>query len=130
MLTITTSAVMADFISTLTDTTLKRILTDRVDQLADYDGYDLGELAHFLIVQPGDTLDAIEAALSLQLHITQSSESIGLHGKGTMDDGCIDRDDYGAMGFLATRREGPHAGAIHARTCRGVGKPVSRRVTG
>lgn len=79
MLTITTSAVMADFISTLTDTTLKSILTDRVDQLADYDGYDLGELAHFLIVQPGDTLDAIEAALGFSPQ-TNPAEAITNHG--------------------------------------------------
>jgi hypothetical protein len=63
MLTITNSADMATALSTLTDATLKRILTDRVEQLAEYDGCDLGELAHFLIVQPGDNLDAIEAAL-------------------------------------------------------------------
>ncbi|WP_374284586.1 hypothetical protein [Novosphingobium sp.] len=63
MLTITNSAEMASVLSIVTDATLKRILTDRVEQLSEYDGYDLGELAHFLIVQPGDALDAIEAAL-------------------------------------------------------------------
>lgn len=63
MLTITNSADMARVLSTMTDTTLKRILSDRVEQLAEYDDYDLGELAHFLIVQPGDTLEAIEAAI-------------------------------------------------------------------
>ena len=28
-----------------------------------------------------------------------------------MDDGCIDRNDAGAMGFVAARREGPDAWA-------------------
>lgn len=70
MLTITNSAEMAHVLSTMTDTALKRILTDRVEQLAEYDGYDLGELAHFLIVQPGDTLEAIEVALGFSPIIT------------------------------------------------------------
>ena len=39
--------------------------------------------------------------LALQLHIGLNSESIGLHGKEAVDDGCIDRNDAGAMGFLA-----------------------------
>lgn len=63
MLIIIDSAEMAAALSTITDTTLKRILSARVEQLAEYVGYELGELAHFLIVQPGDTIDAIEAAL-------------------------------------------------------------------
>lgn len=79
MLTITNSAEMARVLSTMTDTTLKRILTDRVEQLSEYDGYDLGELAHFLIVQPGDTLDAIEAALGFS-PITNLCEVVTNHG--------------------------------------------------
>lgn len=79
MLTITNSAEMARVLPTMTDTTLKRILTDRVEQLAEYDGCDLGELAHFLIVQPGDTLDTIEAALGFS-PITNLCEVVTNHG--------------------------------------------------
>ncbi|WP_225011263.1 hypothetical protein [Novosphingobium percolationis] len=79
MLTITNSAEMARVLSTLTDTTLKRILTDRVEQLAEYDGYDLGELAHWLIVQPGDTLDTIETALGFS-PVTSLAEVLSDHG--------------------------------------------------
>ncbi|MFN3456423.1 MAG: hypothetical protein ACK4Z8_02460 [Novosphingobium sp.] len=79
MLTITNSAEMARVLSTMTDTTLKRILTDRVEQLAEYDGYDLSELAHFLIVQPGDTLDTIEAALGFS-PITSHCEAVTNRG--------------------------------------------------
>lgn len=79
MLTITNSAEMARALSTMTDTILKRILTDRVEQLAEYDGYDLGELAHFLIVQLGDTLDAIEATLGYS-PITSLCEVVTDHG--------------------------------------------------
>lgn len=79
MLTITNSAEMARALSTMTDTTLKRILTDRLEQFAEYDGYDLGELAHFLIVQPGDTMDAIEAALGFS-PLTSVAELTTDHG--------------------------------------------------
>lgn len=79
MLTITNSAEMATALSTITDTTLKRILTDRVEQLSEYDGYDLGELAHFLIVQRADTLDAIEGALGFS-PLTNLVELITDHG--------------------------------------------------
>ena len=79
MLTITNSAEMARVLPTMTDTALKRILTARVEQLSEYDDYDLGELAHFLIVQPGDTLDAIEAALDFS-PITNLAEVITDHG--------------------------------------------------
>lgn len=79
MLTITNSAEMATALSTMTDATLKRILADRVEQLAEYDGYDLGELAHFLIVQPGDTMDGIEVALGFS-PLTSLAEVITDYG--------------------------------------------------
>lgn len=79
MLTITNSAEMANVLSTMTDATLKRVLTDRVEQLAEYDGYDLRELAHFLIVQPGDTLDTIETALGFS-PVTSLAEVLSDHG--------------------------------------------------
>ena len=50
--------------------------------------------------------------LALQLHIVLNSESTGLHGKEALDDGCIDRNDAGALGFLAARGEGAHARAV------------------
>lgn len=79
MLTIMNSAEMTRVLSTATDPTLKRILTARVEQLSGYEGYDLGDLAHFLIVQPGDTLDTIEAALGFS-PITSLAEVFTDHG--------------------------------------------------
>jgi len=79
MHTITSSVAMAAFLAQPLDPTLRRILTDRVEQLAEYDGYDLGELAHFLLVQPGDTLEAIEAALGFSL-TTYDPETVTEHG--------------------------------------------------
>jgi hypothetical protein len=79
MHTITSSAAMATFLAQPLDPTLRRILTDRSERLADYDGYDLGELAHFLIVQPGDTVEAIEAALGFS-PVTHGAEAVTDHG--------------------------------------------------
>jgi len=79
MITITDSASMARVLSDVTDTILKGILTDRVEQLSQYDGYDLGELAHFLIVQPGDALGAIEAALVFP-PLSSTWETVTDHG--------------------------------------------------
>lgn len=91
MLNITNSAEMAAVLSTVTDATLKRILTDRVEQLSEYEGYDLGELAHFLIVQPGDAMDALEAALGFS-PLTSIAEVITDHG-GWFDAVFILSDD-------------------------------------
>lgn len=76
---ITSSAAMATFLAQPLDPTLRRILTDRAEQLAEYDGYDLGELAHFLIAQPSDTLEAIEAALRVSF-ATHDPETVTEHG--------------------------------------------------
>lgn len=79
MYTIKTSAEMAAFLAQPIDPKLHRILLDKVEQLAEYDGYDLGELAHFLIVQPGDTVEAIEAALGFSPTM-QGAEAVTDHG--------------------------------------------------
>lgn len=115
MLTITNSAEMARVLSTMTDTTLKRILTDRVEQLAEYDGYDLGELAHFLIVQPGDTLDTIEAALGYS-PITSLCEVVIDHG-GWLEAVFIVSDD--GFGWVLLVPDDPAAPPDLRELCRG-----------
>lgn len=79
MYTIKTSAEMAAFLAQPIDPKLHRILLHKVEQLAEYDGYDLGELAHFLIVHPGDTVEAIEAALGFSPTM-QGAEAFTDHG--------------------------------------------------
>jgi hypothetical protein len=60
------SATMADALAGLTDDSLKRLLQQRVEELAEY-GTDLRELACFAIIEPGDRLDDIEAAFNLPI---------------------------------------------------------------
>lgn len=93
---ITSSAAMATFLAQPLDPTLRRILTDRVAQLAEYDGYDLGELASFIIIEPHDTLEAIEAALGFSL-TTYDPETVTDHG-GWIEVAFVLSDD--GFGFV------------------------------
>ena len=79
MIIITNTVEMTRVLCRVTDATLRRILTERAEQLAEYDGYDLGELAHFLIVEPSDSLDTIEAALGFS-PLTNLVEVVVDHG--------------------------------------------------
>lgn len=63
MKTIRSSAEMARALASPLDVDLKRLLAVRCDQLSEYEGYDLGELASFVIAEPGDPPSAIRAAL-------------------------------------------------------------------
>lgn len=49
--------------------TLKRLLCLRVEQLTGYEGYNVDDLAVFLIVEPGDSLAAVEAELRISLTV-------------------------------------------------------------
>jgi hypothetical protein len=53
---------MAHALSSSIAPALKRLLARRRDQLAEHLDHDLGELAHFIVAAPGDTLAAIEMA--------------------------------------------------------------------
>jgi hypothetical protein len=63
MLTIHDSATMQRVLSRPIDPDLKTILLNRLELLAEFSAWDLSELAHFIIVQPGDPIAAIEEAL-------------------------------------------------------------------
>lgn len=63
MLVIRSSSAMTHVLAGLLDPLLSQLLQQRRAQLEACEGYDLGELAHFLIVQPGDRLIAIETEL-------------------------------------------------------------------
>jgi len=64
MLIITNAATMGVVLNLPLSPPIKALLVIRRDQLLSVnpDGCDIGELAHWIIVQPGDTLAAIEKA--------------------------------------------------------------------
>lgn len=60
---------MARALSSPLDPLLDRLLRLRVEQLTGYEGYALDDLAVFIIVEPGDTLAAVEAELRISLTV-------------------------------------------------------------
>ena len=65
MITIYDSADMQRVLSGPIDPDLKAILLGRLELLADFSDWDLADLAHFLVCQPGDGIDAIENELGI-----------------------------------------------------------------
>ena len=64
MITIYDSADMQRVLAGPIDPDLKAILLGRLELLADFSEWDLADLAHFIIVEPGDSIDAIERELT------------------------------------------------------------------
>lgn len=58
---------MARYLTSQLDPDLSCLLIAKCNELSDYDGYELGNLASFLIIQPGDTLEEVEACLGFTL---------------------------------------------------------------
>jgi hypothetical protein len=50
-------------IDTLADTELRQLLHTYVEQYRQYPDYPLQDLVHFIVVQEGDSIDSIDAAL-------------------------------------------------------------------
>ena len=66
MITIYDSADMARLLKEPIDPNLKTILQDRLELLAEYlSDWDLADLAHFIIVESGDSIEVIEKELSI-----------------------------------------------------------------
>ncbi|WP_156874111.1 hypothetical protein [Sphingorhabdus lutea] len=58
---------MNSTIRLLADNTLKHLLSLRQNQLTEWDGIDLSDLSHFLVIQPGDTAAEAEHELGWSL---------------------------------------------------------------
>ena len=84
MISIKSTADMARALSLPIDAELKRLLALRRDQLLAHDGYDLGELAHFVVVEPLDTLATIEGVVGVPL------------STNLVDGSCNDEPDFTA----------------------------------
>lgn len=60
MFAIRDSASMHFALSCPLDPPLRALLLNRLDLLAEYSDFDLSELAHFIIIEPGDDIAVIE----------------------------------------------------------------------
>ena len=67
MLSIRSTADMDRALASPIDADLKRLLELRRGQLLEHDGYDLGELAHFIVAGPFDTIATIEGVVGVPL---------------------------------------------------------------
>ena len=65
MITIYDSADMQRVLSGQIDPDLKTILLERLELLAEFSEWDLADLAHFLVITPGDSIEAIERELGV-----------------------------------------------------------------
>lgn len=82
MLIITDAQAMARAFDSPVDPAVKHLLRLRRDQLlADSDAYDLGELAHFIVVTPNDALAEVEAALNYPILPDPPWEWVLDHGR-------------------------------------------------
>ncbi|OAO00335.1 hypothetical protein A8B75_18515 [Sphingomonadales bacterium EhC05] len=68
MITLRTAAAVKSTIELLADNQLRALLTERVEQLTNaWEGIDLSDLTHFLIIQPGNTAAEAENELGWSL---------------------------------------------------------------
>ena len=97
MLKITDEDAMHHALDSPLDPTLKRVLTQRRDQLLEYGGYALGELAHFIIIEPADTIDDLEAAAGIPLITSPAFERITDHGSWLEAPTIVSDDGFGIV---------------------------------
>ncbi len=59
MHTMKDGASVREYLNATSDPELKRLLAERVQALSEYDDYDLGELAHFYVVETPEELQSL-----------------------------------------------------------------------
>lgn len=66
MIHLTTHEELAAFLSGINNATLHAVITGHMERLAEFEGYDLAELAEFIIIEPADRPADMEAALGME----------------------------------------------------------------
>ena len=116
MISIKSTADIARALSLPIDAELKRLLALRRDQLLAHYGYDLGELAHFVVVEPVDMLAAIEGVVGVPLSanlvdgsklgdlgFTANFEYVARHGTWFEAVMILSDDGFGVVLFVPDR---------------------------
>ena len=80
MISIKSTADIARALSLPIDAELKRLLALRRDQLLAHYGYDLGELAHFVVVEPRQACSGKGALISWGLLSVRRGDRCRSHG--------------------------------------------------
>ena len=108
MISIRSSAGLTRTLAVTLDPHLKTLLALRRDQLLDEPDLDLRDLAHFIIAQPGDTLDLIEREAGVPLGEGGGSnlEWVQRHDGGWLETVIILTDDgFGIALFVPDRTD-------------------------
>lgn len=84
------------------DPPLRQLLTLRRDQLLEHDGYDFGDLAHFLIIDSGDDLASVEREAGLPLAFP-AFEFVARHGDWLEAVLIVSDDGFGIALFVPVR---------------------------
>jgi hypothetical protein len=102
MLVITDAAAMARALASSLDPQLKDLLALRRDQLLhDTAGeYELGDLVHIIVVQPGDSIAGIEAAANFPLFTEPAFEWAQDHGRYLESVVILSDDGFGIAIFV------------------------------
>lgn len=106
MLIIDSTTAMARALDQPIDQDLKRLLALRRDQLLINTDDDLGALALFVVVAPGDALAAIEAAAGYPVVTQGAFEWVQRHASGWFEAVAILTDDGHATVLLVPDDEG------------------------
>lgn len=101
MLIITDAAGLARALRSSLDPAIKTLLTLRRDQLLHYTAgdYELGNLAHFVVVQPGDSIPQVEAAANYPLFTEPAFEWVEDHGQWIEGVVILSDDGFGIAIF-------------------------------
>lgn len=102
MLNITDAAGLARALSSSLDPAIRALLTLRRDQLL-YDtagDYELGDLVHFVIVEPGDSIADVEAAANYPLFTEPAFEWVTDHGQWIEGVIVLSDDGFGIAIFV------------------------------
>src|SRR5450756_1240688 len=74
-------------------------------------------------------LGLLTVPLTLQLRFLRSSESIGHHDSGIVDDGYFDRDDAGTLGVIAAGCQSADGAIVHPGAGGGFCELIPGRTT-
>lgn len=122
MITIRNAAEMAEIQSAPPDTTLSEILLDHVTRLSEYEDNSLEELAHFIIVQPGDDVESVDRLLGFDI-LSASPELATSHTGWGWELIFVPSDD-GLGGRVILIKDEPGLDPTLVSYCRGFAQPA------
>ena len=102
MISINDGAALAAALKAPLDDRLRRLLTKRCDQLlSDTEcQYDLGELVQIIVVEPGDSITAIETTAGYPIIRSPIFEWVALHGGWFEGIAVLSDDGFGIALFV------------------------------